>query len=258
VSEEVRLEPLPLNSSGRAYEDRPHVTREHCLALLVDRDPDSRQIYAECLRQAAYEVEQAEDGREALAKAISQQPHVIITETQIPGIDGYRLCELLKAEASTQATPIIIVTGDAHPPDLLRAERSGADAVLTKPCRPERLLEEIRQCLETAMALRQRAVALRSDVDEPPARTAQPSEKSQKTGARTPFSKTFNRHTTATPALPPPNLVCPSCDTPLVYQDSHIGGVSEHHREQWDYFECPAKCGRFQYRQRTRKLRKLV
>ena len=78
--------------------------REHCLALLVDRDPDSRQMYAEFLRHAAYEVEQAEDGREALAKAISQRPHVIITETQLPGIDGYRLCELLRTDAATQSS----------------------------------------------------------------------------------------------------------------------------------------------------------
>jgi len=90
--------------------------REHCLALLVDRDPDSRRMYADCLRQAAYEVEHAEDGREALAKAISQRPHVIITETQLPGIDGYRLCELLKADlrrrprrsSSSPATPICL------------------------------------------------------------------------------------------------------------------------------------------------------
>src|SRR5436309_2352306 len=79
-------------------------------------------------------------------------------------------------------------------------------------------------------------------------------EKSRHIRRRTPLSKAFNRHTTVTPALSPPTLVCPSCDTLLVYQDSHIGGVSEHHREQWDYFECPAKCGRFQFRQRTRKL----
>src|SRR4029450_12410823 len=163
--------------------------REQCLALLVDRDPDSRQMYAECLRHAAYEVEQAEDGREALAKAISQHPHVIITETQLPGIDGYRLCELLRADASTQATPIIVVTGDAYPPDLQRAERSGADVVLTKPCLPERLIEEIRRCLDTSSALRKRAVALRSDVDDRLARAAQQVEKSRDIRKRTPLSK---------------------------------------------------------------------
>jgi len=230
---------------------------EHCLALLVDRDPDSRQMYAAFLRHAAYEVEQAEDGREALAKAISQRPHVIITETQLPGIDGYHLCELLRADAATHSTPIIIVTGDAYPPDLLRAERSGADVVLTKPCLPERLMDEIRRCLDTSSALRKQAVALRSEVDERLARATQQVEKSRNIRRRTPLSKAFNRHTTVTPALPPPTLMCPTCDTPLLYQNSHIGGVSEHHREQWDYFECPANCGRFQYRQRTRKLRRL-
>jgi two-component system, cell cycle response regulator DivK len=230
---------------------------EQCLALLVDRDPDSRQMYAESLRHAAYKVEQAEDGREALAKAISQRPHVIITETQLPGIDGYRLCELLRADAATQSTPIIIVTGDAYPPDLLRAERSGADVVLTKPCLPERLIVEIRQCLEMSSALRKRAATLRSNADERLALAAQQVEKSRQIRKRMPLSKTFNRHTTVTPPLSPPTLVCPRCDTPLIYQDSHIGGVSEHHREQWDYFECPANCGRFQYRQRTRKLRRL-
>ena len=233
----------------------PHIG-EHCLALLVDRDRDSRQMYAECLKHAAYDVEQAEDGREALAKAISHRPLIIITETQLPGIDGYRLCELLRADVSTQATPIIVVTGDADPPHILRAERSGADVVLTKPCLPDRLIAEIRRCLENSSTLRKRAVAARSEADERLARATQHVDKARH--IRTPLSRTFNRHTTVNPPLPPPALLCPTCDAPLVYQDSHIGGVSEHHREQWDYYECPANCGKFQYRQRTRKLRKLM
>jgi two-component system, cell cycle response regulator DivK len=228
-----------------------------CLALLVDRDRDSLQLYAECLRGAAYEVEQAEDGREALAKAISRRPHVIVTETQLPGIDGFRLCELLRADASTQATPIIVVTADVYPAHLVRAERSGADVVLTKPCLPEQLVAEIRRCLDAATALRKRAIATPSKADGKLARAAAPLEKPRAIRGRRPLSRTFNRHATSSPPLPPPALVCPTCDTPLVYQDSHIGGVSEHHREQWDYFECAAACGRFQYRQRTRKLRKL-
>ena len=52
-------------------------------------------------------------------------------------------------------------------------------------------------------------------------------------------------------------LVCPSCDQALKYLRSHIGGVSARHLEQWDYFECPAGCGSFQYRERTKKLRKV-
>jgi hypothetical protein len=71
------------------------------------------------------------------------------------------------------------------------------------------------------------------------------------------LSRTHHRHDTTAPPLTPPVLVCPSCDQPLMYQRSHVGGVSARHQEQWDYYECVAGCGSFQYRQRTRRLRRV-
>jgi two-component system, cell cycle response regulator DivK len=225
-------------------------------ALLVDRDRDQLQMYAEYLQRASFDVDEAEDGPEALAKAISRRPGVIVTETQLPGIDGFHLCELLRADTVTCATPIIVVSADAYPPDLVRAERAGADVVLTKPCLPEQLLAAIRRCLETSAALRERAAAACLHADQQVAQAAVQLERSSRIRSRRPLSRAFNRHKTVTPGLPPPALQCPSCDLPLAYQDSHIGGVSEHHQEQWDYYVC-GNCGSFQYRQRTRKLRKL-
>src|SRR5439155_6632990 len=97
------------------------------LALLVDRDPDTRTLYSEYLRlTAACDVDQAEDGREALAKAFSRHPDVIITETRLPFINGFDLCALLRRDASTSTMPIIFVTGDAFETDMKRAERVGA------------------------------------------------------------------------------------------------------------------------------------
>ena len=49
-------------------------------------------------------------------------------------------------------------------------------------------------------------------------------------------------------------LTCPSCDQPFQYDHSYVGGVSDRHAEQWDYYIC-STCGMFQYRQRTRKIR---
>lgn len=231
---------------------------DQCLALLAGRDRDSRQMYAEYLRHAAFDVEEAEDGREALAIAISRNPQIIVTETQLPGIDGFRLCELLRSDQNTQGIPIIVVTPDVYPADISRAERAGADAVLAVPCLPERLLAEIHSCLSKSDELRKRAHVARAGANEQIARSTRELEKSRAIRTRMPLSRIFNRHTTTAPPMPPPVLVCPSCDTPLAYRDSHIGGVSEHHIEQWDYYQCPAKCGTFQYRQRTRKLRKLT
>jgi hypothetical protein len=75
---------------------------------------------------------------------------------------------------------------------------------------------------------------------------------------RTTLKKAHLRGDTVAPPTEPPSLVCPECDRLLRYRRSHIGGVSSRYSEQWDYFECEAGCGSFQYRQRTRKLRKVV
>jgi CheY-like chemotaxis protein len=150
-----------------------HSSLEPCLALLVDSDRDSLQMYGEYLRSAAYDVEEAEDGREALAKAISRRPQIIVTETQLPGINGFRLCELLRVDKATLSTPIIVVTADALPADILRAECAGADVVLTKPCRPEHLAAEMRRCMAMSAALRTRAAVVRLHAAETVARSAE-------------------------------------------------------------------------------------
>src|SRR3954465_13044863 len=81
--------------------------------LLIDPHEDTRSLYAFYLKAAGCEVELAEDGRDALAKALARPHAAIITETRLPGIDGYELCELLRHDPATLHTPIIFVTADA-------------------------------------------------------------------------------------------------------------------------------------------------
>ena len=228
------------------------------LALLVDRDGDTRKMYAEYLRLSACAIEEAEDGREALAKAISQHPDIIVTETRLPGINGFDLCRLLRQDATTSAIPIVFVTGDAFDSDIKRAEAAGADAVLVKPCLPEHLAGEIRRLLRESNELRERARAVRERVADQLNRSERLIQRSRETFPRTMLSRSHNRRDTTEPPAPPPALVCPNCDLSLKYVRSHIGGVSERYPEQWDYFECVAGCGMFQYRQRTRKLRRVI
>jgi CheY-like chemotaxis protein len=206
------------------------------LALLIDRDPDTRRMYREYLRLAQWAAEEAGDGREALAKAIALRPDVIVTETRLPGMSGYDLCAILRCDVATRATPIVVVTADAFEPDIERARMSGADTVLTKPCLPETLLIAMRR--------------LR------PAAAADASKTAAAAGQRI-LSHTHERRDTTSPPIPPPPLVCPRCERPLMYRRSHVGGVSARYPEQWDYFECPNKCGTFQYRERTRTLRRV-
>ena len=217
------------------------------IALIVDHDADTRQLYSQVLTLARFEVDEASEGREALAKALSSHHDVIVTETRLPGIDGYQLCGLLRRDPGTRTIPIVVVTGGAHPNELERVKRAGANAVLVKPCLPEALLMAIHQAMDAAdpdlsnMAAVEREAGL-----QPPA------------GRRAlTKNRAYTRGHTNAPPHPPPTLVCPTCDQPLEYQRSYVGGVSASHPEQWDLFECHAGCGTFQYRQRTRQLRRL-
>jgi CheY-like chemotaxis protein len=224
--------------------------RPDVFALLVDRDEDTRRMYAEYLRVHACIIEQATDGREALAKALARHHDVIVTETRLPGIDGYQLCGLLRRDEVTTTTPIIVVTGEAYSSDVDRAYRAGATVVLTKPCLPDILWSQIRRLLDASTA----SLPVNRDAPGTAPDDVRPAADGR---ARRPIlSRMHQRGDTTAPPKAPPALVCPVCDTPLAYQRSHVGGVSARHPEQWDYYECPNGCGTFQYRQRTRRIRR--
>jgi DNA-binding response OmpR family regulator len=234
---------------------QPH---ESMRALIVDRDQDARHVYAEHLKLGNWRVDEAGDGREALAKAIAFRPDVIVTETRLPGIDGVSLCDLLRRDLATSTIPIVFVTGDTYPADVDRAVAAGADLVLPKPCLPEELAAQLRTVLAHASDVRNRAGTIRSDALDRLARADEVLSRAVDTvHRRHTLKKAHHRGDTTHPPVTPPRLVCPSCDRPLAYRRSHIGGVSSKHAEQWDYFDCDGGCGTFQYRARTRKLRKV-
>ena len=226
------------------------------LALLVDHDPDTRRMYAEYLAFGAWSVDQASDGREALAKAIAGRPDVIVTESRLPGISGFDLCSILKQDPATRSIPIVMVTADAFAADLQHGLTAGADAILVKPCLPETLAGEIQRLLTRPSELRARALRPANRAGERAAASEVLQDQTPK-NHRVALSRAHQRHDTTTPPVVPPALICPKCDQPLVYVRSHVGGVSARNAEQWDYFECPHGCGTFQYRERTRKLRRV-
>ena len=217
------------------------------LVLLVDHNPDTRTMHADYLARAGWLIEQAEDGRDALAKVISRRPTVIVTETRLRFIDGYELCRFLHCDADTATLPIIVVTGEGYPGHVSRAQLAGAEVVLVKPFLPERLEHEIRKLVDNGTNSKQHERSDEAGVNGD-AQSARPAPRS--------LVRAHRRHETTTPPLAPPALKCPGCDRPLTYDRSHIGGVSQRHSEQWDYFFCPGPCGTFQYRHRTRKLRR--
>src|SRR5262245_48234819 len=222
---------------------------ERSLALLAHHC-DSLDVYARYLRHASYQVEETDDGRQALALAFSRRPHVVIADAGLPGLDGFQLCEVLRRDLFTQTTPIIVVTRDTSAANIAQAARVGADVLLTRPCIPQELMHALVFCRVQSKLVRERAAAAHHRAEEQLAHSADVLERARAIRRRIPLSHALDRHTTTSPPLQPPALLCPLCATRLVYHDSHLGGVNANHPEQWDYYECPSKCGTFQHRQR--------
>lgn len=223
--------------------------------LLVDRDSDTREMYAAYLRRSGQQVVEAEDGRDGLAKALMHRPDVIVTAMRLPGITGPELCRVLRRDPITTTTPIVFVSGDAMEDDVRRALAAGATSVLPKPCLPDRLLQEIARLVDRVKELNREADLLRAQSVSERAR-ALPAV-ADTAPRRVKLNHSHERGMTTTPSLEPPALVCPICYQNLQYTRSFIGGVSARYPEQWDYFECATGCGTFQYRHRTRKLRQI-
>src|SRR5438034_4636275 len=134
------------------------------VALLADRDPDTRAMYAEFLNYLGWATLEAANGRDALATVVGQHPAVVILETHLAFIDGLELCRLIRREGEPRPA-IVVLTGDVYPAHLEEAQRAGADVVLTKPCLPERLAAELQEVLESSHALRARPGVLTEKAD---------------------------------------------------------------------------------------------
>lgn len=122
------------------------------LVLVVDDFPDNRDMYMQYLEFSGLRVAEAQNGHEALQQAFSLLPDLIVMDLSLPGLDGWEATRRLKADPRTQAIPVIALTGHALAGHSKGAIEAGCDAFITKPCLPERLLEEIRKMLDSRPA----------------------------------------------------------------------------------------------------------
>jgi CheY-like chemotaxis protein len=225
------------------------------LALLVEPDPDTQLLYHEYLTSKRWQTITSATGPEALVKVIAGRPDVIVSEVRLPGFDGVALCELLKSDPETSRIPFLFLTADAVAASVARAESAGAD-VLTKPCLPHDLFIRMRLLLERSRRVFERSAEVISTAERNVAMAQ--AVRAQVAEKRRTLKNALQRGDTVTPPALPPPLCCPTCYAPLRYLRSHIGGVSVKNPEQWDLLECGYGCGRYEYRPRTRRLRRVA
>ncbi|MEE8637520.1 MAG: response regulator [Candidatus Margulisiibacteriota bacterium] len=115
--------------------------------LVVDDEPDVASLLTLMLKSQGYEVITAGDGQEALEKARSEKPDLIVLDIMLPKLDGYKVARMLKFDENFSHIPIIMVTAKIQEKDKKTGIEMGADAYVTKPFDTTALLEKIKETL---------------------------------------------------------------------------------------------------------------
>ena len=125
-------------------------TRTQPLVLVVEDYPDAREMYTAYLQFSGFEVAEAANGLEAIEKAETLMPDIVLMDLALPRMDGWEATRRLKSNDRTRHIPVVALTGHALAGHAEGARQAGCDAFVTKPCLPDALVAEIRRLLESA------------------------------------------------------------------------------------------------------------
>jgi two-component system alkaline phosphatase synthesis response regulator PhoP len=127
--------------------------------LVVEDDLDLVELLKFNLSNAGFVVAVATDGAEALKKARSQHPDLVLLDLMLPELDGFAVCEILRRDATTTTIPIIILTAMSSQLARVAGMGAGANDYVTKPFSPKQLLGRIENQLSRMPATSPRGIA---------------------------------------------------------------------------------------------------
>ncbi|MFO1051778.1 MAG: response regulator [Planctomycetota bacterium] len=115
--------------------------------LVVDDEPFISRSLAFVLRKGNYEVMEARDGAQALELIRSQRPDLVFLDVMMPQFDGFQVVEKVRADESLSSVRIVLLTARGQESDRSKGHDVGADAYVTKPFSPTKILEQARALL---------------------------------------------------------------------------------------------------------------
>lgn len=115
--------------------------------LVVDDEPMTRDLLRLMLGRVGFEVIEAGDGLEALERVEEHRPDVMILDVMMPKLDGYGVCERLRAQKETADLPIIMLSAKTHLTAVEEGLRAGATRYLSKPISRTDLLQNLSEVL---------------------------------------------------------------------------------------------------------------
>lgn len=111
--------------------------------LVVDDSMSLRQVVSIALKGAGYDVVEACDGRDALSKAEGRKFHLVISDVNMPNMDGITFVKELKSRAEHRFTPVIMLTTEGREGKKQEGQLAGAKAWVVKPFQPEQMLAAV-------------------------------------------------------------------------------------------------------------------
>lgn len=135
------------------------MSKSNTAILVVEDSPTQAVRLEQMLVAQGYQVAVAADGTGAWAILVRQQPTLVLTDINMPHMDGYTLCRQIKADPRLRPIPVILLTSLTDPEWLAKSQAAGADNYITKPYNDTALLSRIHFTLARA--------ALRSGMTPP-------------------------------------------------------------------------------------------
>ncbi len=115
--------------------------------LIIDDEPDIRDVLKITLECEGYEIFEATDGVDGLEKVHKTSPDLVILDYKMPKMDGHEVCQILKKDILLRHMPIIMLTGKGETQDKVKGINAGADDYMVKPFEPTELVARIKMIL---------------------------------------------------------------------------------------------------------------
>jgi len=116
--------------------------------LVVEDEPDFLELMRVHFKDEGFAIATARNGVDAVRKARSLQPDLILLDVMLPELDGFAVCEILRNDAATASIPVIMVTGLCGQMTRCAGIESGATEFVTKPTSPEFIVSKVKETLQ--------------------------------------------------------------------------------------------------------------
>lgn len=117
------------------------------MILVVDDSASIRQVVSMTLKGAGYTTIEANDGKDALTKLVGNRVHLIISDVNMPNMDGLTLLKELKTRPDTKFTPVIMLTTESEATKKEQGRAAGAKAWVVKPFVPNQMLAAVQKLI---------------------------------------------------------------------------------------------------------------